>query len=127
MSNKHEEIVGKINDSFLNGDIEGFLSFCSDDVKWTMAGSTVKTGKDEIRTWMRSMDDSEPPKFTVDRMISNEDSVVCYGEMTMKGESGSDERYAYCDVYRFENEKVVDLNAFVVKYTENEHADAASG
>lgn len=122
MSNKHEEIVAQINDSFLEGDMEKFLSFCSDDLTWTMAGDTVQTGKDEIRKWMASMEGCEPPKFDVERMISNDDSVVCYGGMTMKGESGGEDSYTFCDIYRFADGKVVDLRSFVVKDKAEESA-----
>ncbi len=115
MPNQHETIVSAINDSFLESDMEKFLSFCSEDLTWTIVGDDVKTGKDEIRKWMGSLEGCEPPKFDVERMISNDDWVVCYGGMTMKGESGLDEPYSFCDIYRFADGNVIDLRSFIVK------------
>lgn len=65
---------------------------------------------------MASMKDAEPPKFTVDRIISDGDFVVCYGDMTMKGEDGVEGKYSYCDFYEFAGGKVSNLRSFVVKY-----------
>lgn len=114
MSQQHEQLVNEINDAFRQGNMEGFLERCIENVTWTMAGESKNTGKASIREWMKSMPDCPPPTFSVERMISTDDSVVCYGDMTMQGENGAD-WYSYCDIYRFEGGKVADLHSFVVK------------
>jgi len=70
MSQKHKEIIEKVNAAFAKGSTEGFLSFCAEDVEWTMVGDKTVKGKDAIRQWMASMGDMEPPKFTVDNVIA---------------------------------------------------------
>ncbi len=114
MAASKEDIVRQINEAFMQNNMEGFLDHCSEDVKWTMAGEKTTVGKEQIREWMKDMKDCEPPEFGVDRMISNEDSVVCFGDMKMKGENG-EEPYTYCDIYQFDGDKVIDLRSFVVK------------
>jgi ketosteroid isomerase-like protein len=114
MSAKNKEIVEKINASFAEGGVEGFLSFCADDVEWTMVGDKSVKGKDAIRKWMASMD-VEPPKFTVDNIIAEGDFVTAYGDMTMKDKDGKDASYSYCDIYRFRGDKIVALSSFVIK------------
>lgn len=114
MSDK-KEIVEKINASFAEGNSEGFLSFCADDIQWTMIGEKSVKGKEAIREWMKSMEGMEPPKFTVDNIIAEGDSVVCHGDMTMKDKDGKPGSYGYCDIYRFSGEKIAELNSFVVK------------
>lgn len=113
MSEKHKEIVKKVNAAFADGNTEGFLEFCADDVKWTMVGEKPVTGKNTIREWMGSME-MEPPKFTVDNVIAEGDLVAAHGGMTMKNEGGKTVPYAYCDLYRFRNDKIVELTAFVM-------------
>src|SRR4030095_4665124 len=100
MSTNNKEIVEKVNASFAEGGIEGFLSFCADDVAWTMVGHKTVKGTTAIREWMAAMD-IEPPKFTVDNIIAEGDFATAYGDMTMKDKDGKWEPYAYCDVYRF--------------------------
>lgn len=91
-----------------------------------MEGEATNTGKASIREWMSSMGSSEPPVFTVDKMIAEGDSVICYGGMKMKGESGAEETYSYCDAYNFTGDKVSELRSFVVKHkTADDRTDAA--
>lgn len=114
MSAKNKEIVEKVNASFAEGGMEGFLSHCADNVVWTIFGDRTVKGKIAIREWMASMD-MEPPKFTVDNIIAEGDFVVAHGDMTMKEKDGKTVPYAYCDLYRFRDGKIVELSSFIVK------------
>ncbi|BCS54403.1 nuclear transport factor 2 family protein [Geobacter sp. SVR] len=113
MSARNREIVEKVNSAFAENNLEGFLMFCTDDVTWTMVGNKTVKGKGAIRQWMASMD-FEPPKFTVDALIAEGDFVAAHGDMTMK-EDGDDVPYSYCDIYRFQGEKIAGLKSFVIK------------
>lgn len=117
MSAKNKEIVEKVNASFAEGDalrVEEFLSFCADDVVWTMVGNKTTKGKNAIREWITSMD-MESPKFTVDNIIAEGAFVTAYGNMTMKDKEGKTVPYAFCDIYRFRDGKIAELNSFVIK------------
>jgi ketosteroid isomerase-like protein len=124
MSAKNKEIVEKINAAFAEGSIEGFLSFCSEDVEWTIVGDRTVKGKEAIRQWMASMK-MEAPKFTVYSVIADGDLVASDGDMTMKDKDGKVVPYAYCDVYRFRNGRIVQLRSFVVK-TESKYETSAA-
>jgi ketosteroid isomerase-like protein len=115
MSVKNKEIVAKVNAAFAEGSVEGFLSFCADDVAWTMVGDTTVKGKDALRQWMGSMGNMEPPKFTVTHVIAEGDFVMAHGDMIMKDKDGKVVPYAYCDIYRFQGDKIVELRAFVIE------------
>ena len=78
MSTKNKEIVEKVNATFAEGGFEGFLSFCADDVVWSIVGDKTVKGKTAIREWMASMG-IEPPKFTVDNIIAEGDFATAYG------------------------------------------------
>ncbi len=126
MSAKNKEIVEKVNAAFTNNKPEDFLSFCTENVEWTMVGDKTFNGKGAIREFMSSMEGMEAPKFTVDETIAEGDSVVCYGDMTMK-EDGKLTDYSYCDVYRFRGGEIVKLQSFVVKHkTEAESSGKAA-
>ena len=114
MSATNKEIVEKVNVSFAQGGIEEFLSHCAEDVVWTMVGHKTTKGKNAIREWMASMD-IETPKFTVDNIIAEGDFVTAYGDMTMKEKDGKIVPYAYCDIYRFRDGKIAEVNSCVLK------------
>jgi ketosteroid isomerase-like protein len=118
MTAKNKEIIGKVNAVFLQGNFEGFLEYCADDVRWTIVGDRSVKGKEAIRQWMKSMaaENPEPPKFSViDPVIAEGDFVVARGDMTMKDKDGKQGQYSYCDIYRFRGDKIAELNSFVVK------------
>ena len=127
MSDKLKEIVKDVNDAFAANEIERFLNHCSEDVVWRMVGETRKTGRESIREWMSQMEGSEPPKFTVEEMIAEGNSVVCRGNMTMKGEDGVEGKYSYCDAYRFSGDKIVQLDSYVVKNSAEDKDLKAAG
>ena len=114
MTASNKDIVEKVNAAFAENDIEGFLSYCADNVKWAMVGDRTVRGKDAIREWMASMD-GEPPRFTVDAVIAEGDRVASHGDMTMTDQGGTDVSYSYCDVYRFQGGKIIELTAFVIE------------
>jgi len=127
MSQQNREIVEKINNAFLAGSTEGFLEHCSEDVVWVMEGEKTTEGKSAIREWMSQMEGSEPPKFSVKKMIAGGDSVACFGEMSMDQPPGAAGTYSYCDVYEFAGGKVAELRSFVVKHkTDGESGEQAA-
>jgi uncharacterized protein len=113
MSVKNKEIVVKVDAAFAENNVEGFLSFCADDVEWTMVGDRTVKGKEDIRRWLGSMG-TDPPNFSPSGVIAEGDSVSAYGTMTMKDKSGEAVKYAYCDIYRFRGDKIVELRSFVI-------------
>ncbi len=129
MSERNKLIVSKVNEAFINGNFEGFLDFCADDVQWTIVGDRTVDGKEAIRQWMNSMaaEHPEPPKFTVTEPVIGEgDFVVARGDMTMKDKDGKEGQYSYCDIYRFTGDKIAELNSFVVKTVPRSEAIGAA-
>ena len=126
MSARNQAIVDDVNAAFAANDVEGFLAHCTRDVAWTMVGDRTVTGVDAIRSWMTSMN-AEAPRFTVEHVSGDADTVTCYGQMTMKGEDGKEGKYSYCDAYTFKGDKIKELRSFVVKHkTEGESSSRAS-
>ena len=122
MAANRREIVQRINEGFAENNLEKVLSFCSDDLTWTMVGDTTVRGKDSIRKWMASMD-PQPPKITIRQTVVEGDSVVACGDMSMQEKKGGlPVPYTFCDVYRFAGDKVAELTAFVIR-TDKPRAD----
>ena len=115
MSEKNKETVKQVNASFSANNIEGFLEHCAENIKWTILGDRTVEGRDGIREFAASMGDMEPPVITNKDTIAEGNSVAAYGEMTMKDSGGKTVPYAYCDVYKFQDDKIVELNSYVLK------------
>jgi uncharacterized protein len=114
MSNNNKAILESANAAIAEGNNEGFLSFCADDMKWTFVGDKTLKGKEAVRQWMATTY-VEPPKFRVANLIAEGDFVTALGDITIKDEDGKAADYSYCDVWRFRGSKIIELRAFVIK------------
>ena len=115
MAADRKAIVEKINAGFAENNLERVLSFCTEDFVWTMVGDSTVKGKDAIRKWLASMD-PEPPQFTIQQVVADGDLVVTRGDMMMKTRHESEAHsYSFCDIYRFQGDRVAELTAFVIK------------
>ena len=110
----HKRIVEQANDAFARNDMEGFLELCTENIQWTMAGEKTVAGKRAIREWLKSMDPGAPV-IKVDQIAADGDYVFCCGSLKMKDKEGRQAPFDYCDVYRFQGDRIAELKAFLVK------------
>ncbi|REC50193.1 nuclear transport factor 2 family protein [Chryseobacterium pennipullorum] len=109
----YKTILEKANTAVSEGDHETFLSYCTDDTRWIFTGDQVLSGKEEVRRYMKEAY-REPPRFEVEHMIAEGNFVTAVGTISLL-ENGEWTDYDYCDVWRFENNLMAELKAFVVK------------
>jgi len=95
MDNK--AILEKANAAVSSGDNEGFLSFCTDDTKWTFVGDQTLQGKQAVREYMAA-EYLEPPKFNVENLIAEGDFVTAIVTISLKDKSGKLVNYDYSDI-----------------------------
>lgn len=113
MNLDNKEVLKKANAAVKEGDNEGFLSFCTDDVTWTFVGDKTLYGKEAVRKYMTATY-TVPPNFLVERLIGEGEFVTAIGKISMKNDEGKIVDYAYCDVWRFIDGKMTELKAFVI-------------
>jgi ketosteroid isomerase-like protein len=114
MDLNNKEILEKANAAVTSGDNEGFLSFCTEDTKWTLVGEQILQGKEAVRQYMKKAY-IEPPKFMVENLIAEGDFVTAVGKISMKNEEGKTVHYSYSDVWEFRDGKMAELRAFVIE------------
>lgn len=114
MESNNKAILEKANAAVTEGDYEGFLSFCTDDLKWTFVGDQILGGKVAVRKYM-ALAYQEPPKFMVENLIAEGKFVTAIGKISMMNKDGKMIHYSYCDVWRFRNDKMAELKAFVIE------------
>jgi uncharacterized protein len=114
MSDKNKAILEEANAAIAEGNNEGFLSCCTEDTEWTFVGDKTLKGKEAVRQYM-AMTYIEPLKFMVSNLIAEGNFVTALGDITMKDEDGKAAHYSYCDIWRFRDDKIVELRAFVIK------------
>jgi len=113
MHGSNKSVLLQANEAIVAGDNEGFLSHCTDDIRWTTVGEGTLEGKEAVRQWMKTAY-ATPPRFSVDRLVAEDDTVVALGTITGQGDDGQPTELAYSDVWRFRDRKMAELQAFVV-------------
>ena len=117
-SKSNEAVLLEANKAVSNGDYEGFLAFCTEDTHWTFVGEKILKGKEAVRQWMTETY-IEPPKLNVSKLIEQDDFLVAIGTIAVKEENGKTVFSSYCDVWRLQDGKLAELNAFVSETGEN--------
>jgi ketosteroid isomerase-like protein len=111
MTNK--EILKKANQAFSEGNYEEFLTYCTEDTKWTYVGDRTLEGKDQVRAYLATA--YEESIFEIERYIEDGENLVAMGWVKLKGEDGQIVHYLVCDVWKFRAGKMAELKAFVIK------------
>ncbi|WP_343521999.1 nuclear transport factor 2 family protein [Pedobacter sp.] len=114
MNADNKQILLNANRCVTKGDYEGFLLFCTENIKYEFIGDKTLQGKEALRAYMKEAY-IEPPVFNVEKLIAEGDFLTAIGKISMKDKSGEIIDYSYCDVWRFDNDKMAALKAFVIK------------
>lgn len=114
LTDSNRAIIEKVNQTFPESDMDTFISYCADDITWTMIGYPVMEGKEVIREAME-MQEYADKQFQTDQVIADGDTVAVTGSMQMrKVSTGEILRSAYCDIYRLRNGKIYQMTSYVV-------------
>ena len=111
---QNKATIGKVNDAFRQNNTEAFLAACTENVIWTMVGDSTVKGKDA---------DSQVDGLDARRGAEVHHHADRCGRRLRDVHRRDDDEgqgrrvgpYSFCDVYRFEGDKIAELNAFVVK------------
>src|SRR5690554_6418780 len=110
----NKALLKKANEALQKGDIDTFLSFCTDDTEWMFVGEETLKGKNAVKQYLEDAY-TETTEFKIERMIEEGDFVVQVDEISFENKNGEVESYLAYDIWRFENGKMAELKAFVLK------------
>src|SRR5690606_27096313 len=105
------------NEALEKGDIEGFLSFCTDDTEWVFIGEKTLKGKEAVKQYLEEAY-TETTQFTIERMIEEGDFVVQLCEISYENNKCNVESYLGSDIRSFDNRKMGEQKACVIKELE---------
>jgi len=114
MTKDNKQTLTEANAAVSRGDHEGFLTYCTDDIRWIFVGEQTLNGKEAVRQYMKE-NYLDPPKFEVEQLISEGDFLTAVGKISLKNKEGRLINYSYSDVWRFHDGKLAELKAFVIE------------
>ena len=115
MKSAAQEILQSANAEMAAGNPEGFLTYCTDDIRWEMVGDTLLVGKAAVLAWAKRTYAVAPPQFTADLWIVEQDWLAVQGEITVQDPERGPVHSRYCDLWRIRDGKLAELRAFAVE------------
>jgi len=102
------------NKAITDGKYADFLLDCTDYIKWDFVGDRILEGKSAILQYMKETY-LEPPISNIERLNVSEMFLTVTGEISLKNKNGDYDEYYYCDNWEFEDGKMANLKAYVIK------------
>lgn len=102
-----------------NGDLESQLALCSQDVVFTVTGTTAvsgsNVGKDQVRAHLENFGSLiEPnPRMEIRQLIAEVDIIVCLSEGTMQAQTGRPYNNRYAFVFQFKDGKIASITEYL--------------
>lgn len=112
-----KQLIEKVNQAFLDNNMDVFMDMIADDMVWEMhsssTGHNVMSGKAEIG----NMDAGNMPEkmdFTFDTTVIEGNIATVSGSSTGTTKDGSDYKGYFCDIYHFRNGKIQKMVSYVI-------------
>lgn len=123
MAAKRAELIEEINEAFARYDREFLLAHVTEDFRWTMVGDRTLHGREAFAKELSSMEPEGTASVSIHHIITHGLFAVGEGEMKMTDTFGTEKRYAFCDVYKFDkykDGKMKELTSYVIELEEDE-------
>lgn len=111
------QLVEKINQLFVEGNMERFMDYLAEDVVWEMfissSGHTTINGKKELF----NMDSSGMPAhtgFEFGTIVIEGNVASVQGTSTGKLNDGGAYKGYFCDVYHFRDDKIAKIESYII-------------
>jgi ketosteroid isomerase-like protein len=116
-ASQQKKLVEVYFDGFRRSDHALILACLTDDVVWDLPGFKHLSGKEAFDGEIENEDFVGSPKLIVDRLIEEGDTVVAIGSGEGTHKSGRKHRFAFCDVFTFEDDLIRRVESYLVPLT----------
>ena len=107
-------VVERYFDGFRKSDHEQILALLTDDVAWDLPGYRHLAGKEAFDREIENEEFVGSPTLTVDRLVEEAGAVVAIGSGEATHRSGAVHRFAFCDVFTFEGDRIRRVESYLV-------------
>ena len=112
--NTQHQLVDRYMDGFRRSDHEAILDCLTDDVVWRIHGVRTTEGKAEFDDEIENPAFEGSPELTVERTIDAGDVVVVTGTAVGHHREAGRFRFAYGDLFTFQNGLIAQVDSYVV-------------
>jgi uncharacterized protein len=110
----------KISEAFSKGNMEFSSIYLVDDVKWNILGSSPIIGREQVLEVSKMLQLESFPLITIKNIVAEGNYVVVESTGEAKTKNGKPYNQTYCDVFKFNEEKLVEITTYLDTALSNE-------
>ena len=109
----NDGLLKRISEEFAKGNFGFSEAFLADDVKWNILGSDSVVGKEQVLEVSKMTQLQSYPVITIKNTVQEGNWVVIESTGEARAKNGEQYNQAYCEVYRFKNEKLQEITTYL--------------
>jgi ketosteroid isomerase-like protein len=111
------ETTKKLSEEFSKGNFEFCYNYFTDDIQWNIVGGSIIKSKDAVIAYCNKMIvEMAGSKLNNTNYIGGDDSLIAVqGYCDYVKENNGPGRVEYCDVYRFNGEKLQEITSYCIE------------
>lgn len=109
----NKQLQKKISEEFAKGNLKFSKSYLADDIKWNILGDDTIVGKEQVLEVSKMIQLQSFPVIKIKNVVSEGDYVVIESSGEAKTKNGKPYNQTYCDVFRFNNEKLQEITTYL--------------
>jgi ketosteroid isomerase-like protein len=109
----NKQLLKKISEEFARGNLEFSVAYLADGIKWNILGSNPIIGKDQVLEVSKMLQLESFPVITINNVVAEGDYVVVESTGKAKTKNGEPYNQTYCEVFRFNDEKLQEITTYL--------------
>ncbi len=104
----------QISEAFSKGNFEAAYVHFSENIQWNIIGDQPIKGKENVIAHCQKMLEGMDGTLSNTQVIEEGNSIAIEGNCNYTGEDGKPARVDYCDIYSFEDGKIVKITSYCI-------------
>ena len=113
MKTTSKQLLIKIAEEFVKGNLEFAKAYLAENIKWNVLGENAIEGKQQVLEISKMSQLQSYPVITIKNIIAEENFVVIESTGKAKTKSGQPYNQHYCDIFKFENERLQEITTYL--------------
>ncbi|MEJ7681863.1 MAG: nuclear transport factor 2 family protein [Segetibacter sp.] len=108
--------TNKLSEEFSKGNFEFCYNHFTDDIQWNIVGADIIKGKDAVIAYCDKMlTEMDGSKLNNTNYIGDNGFIAVQGYCNYIKENSEPGKLEYCDVYRFDGEKLQEITSYCIE------------
>jgi ketosteroid isomerase-like protein len=109
----NNQLLKKISEEFAKGNLRFSGAYLAEDIRWNILGEDTIVGKEQVLEASKMAQLQSFPAIKIKNIISEGGYVVVESTGEAKTVKGKPYNQTYCEVYRFDNEKLQEITTYL--------------